>query len=311
MTLLRWLLLLTAVIGLASPAHADDDVKEQARELFHRAGAAMKAGDYAAAAELYDESNTLYPAPTAALGHARALVKLGKLLSAAERYTLLIETELGDDPPEVFVEAVASAKKERELVLPRVPKLVITLDGEAEITLDGEPLPAEALGIERLVDPGEHVVTATRDGEELTQREVRVEEGQTMKVLLSVPSVGAYGDSEASPSGGSVGAQRFTGYALLGLGGAGTLVFAISGGLYLKDRGTVDDECDEDGLCSQEGLDAVDGARTMGAVNTASLIVALVATGAGLTLVLTAPDDDDVAVAPVIGPGFVGVAGRF
>ena len=72
-----------------------------------------------------------------------------------------------------------------------------------------------------------------------------------------------------------------------------------------------DDECDEDGLCSQEGLDAVDGARTMGALNTASLIVALVASGAGLTLVLTAPDDDDVAVAPVIGPGFVGVAGRF
>ena len=197
-------------------------------------------------------------------------------------------------------------------MLPRVPKLVITLDGEAVITLDGEPLPAEALGIERLVDPGQHVVTATRDGEELTQREVTVDEGQTMKVLLSVPSVGEYGDATATQGSGSTGAaQRITGYALLGLGGAGTLVFAISGGLYLKERGTVDDECDEDGLCSQEGLDAVDGARTMGALNTASLIVALVASGAGLTLVLTAPDDDDVAVAPVIGPGFVGVAGRF
>ena len=110
MTLLRWLLLLTVVLGLAAPARADD-VKEQARELFHRAGKAMKAEDYAAAAELYAESNTLYPAPTAALGQARALVKLGKLLSAAEKYTLLLETELGDDPPEVFVEAVESAEK--------------------------------------------------------------------------------------------------------------------------------------------------------------------------------------------------------
>lgn len=50
-------------------------------------------------------------------------------------------------------------------MLPRVPKLLITLDGEAEITLDGEPLPPDALGIERLVDPGAHVVTASRDGE--------------------------------------------------------------------------------------------------------------------------------------------------
>lgn len=309
---LRRLLLLTVVLGLASPAQADDDQKEQARELFHRAGKAMKAGDYAGAAELYERSNRLYPAPTAELGHARALVKLGKLLSAAERYTLLIETELGDEPPEAFVEAVASAKKERELVLPRVPRLVITLDGEAAITLDGERLPPEALGIERLVDPGQHVVSATRDGEELTQREVTVEEGQTMKVLLSVPSVGDYGDEDASGGGGSAGAaQRITGYALLGLGGAATLAFAITGGLYLKERGTVDDECDEEGLCSQAGLDAVDRTRTMGVVNTASLVIALVASGAGLTLVLTAPDDDDVALSPIVGPGFVGLSGRF
>jgi len=320
----RWLpVLFTVLVGHASSARADDDResdKATARELFHDAGKAMKAGDYETAAELYGRSNVIYPAPTAALGQARALVKLGKLLSAAERYTELLNTDLGDDPPRAFLSAFESAERERALILPRVPKLVVILDGEAEIRLDGETLPEEALGIERLVNPGKHVVSAYRGDEELTQREVTVAEGKTLKVQLSVPPPSAAEKAAAEAndarSDGSTEettgqAQRITGYALLGLGGAATLAFAISGGLYLKDRSTVDEQCDDDDRCTAAGLDAVDRTRTMGAVNTASLVIALVSSGAGLTLVLTAPDDDHAAMAPVIGPGFVGVRGRF
>jgi hypothetical protein len=313
----RWPCLLLAFgLTVSVPARGDETSdKATARELFHRAGEEMVAGDYAAAAELYERSNAIFPAPTAVLGQARALVKLGKLLSAAERYNDVMNADLGDKPSKAFREAVEAARSERELILPRVPALLITLDGEAEALLDGEPLPDEGLGVERLVNPGDHVVSARRGGEVLATREVTVAEGKVLEVPLSVPPP-EEGTSpvETEPEGEAGAAQRITSYALLGLGGAASLAFAVTGGLYLSAKGTVDDECDDDNFCSQEGLDAVDRARAMGTGNTVSLVVALVATGAGLTLLLTAPDDEETAaLLPFVSPSVAGLAvtGRY
>lgn len=312
-----WLWLLAiALTGLASPGWAADDeasAKATARELFHRAGERMRAGDYAAAADLYGRSDATFAAPTAVLGQARALVKLGKLLTAAERYNDVIQADLGLEPSKAFVDAVKAARSERELIMPRVPALLITLDGEAEVQLDGEALPREALGVERLVNPGDHVVSAHRRGEVLTTREITVAEGQVLDVPLSVPAPSQPPSTE-DDDGPSGAAQTITGYALIGVGGAALVAFAVTSGLYLDAKGTVDDECDEDNLCSPEGLDAVDRARMVGTVNTASLVIALVASGAGLTLVLTAPDDEEqVAVAPLVSPTAwgLGAMGRF
>jgi hypothetical protein len=100
-----------------------------------------------------------------------------------------------------------------------------------------------------------------------------------------------------------------TGYVLIGLGGASLIASFITGGLYEGSRREVDDECDDQNICSQAGLDAVDETRTLGTVNAITLIGGAAAAGVGLTLVLTADDGDgeQVSVMPTLGPGAAGL----
>jgi hypothetical protein len=94
---------------------------------------------------------------------------------------------------------------------------------------------------------------------------------------------------------------------MLGLGGAGVVAAAVTGGLYLGARGTVDDECDEQSLCSQAGLDAADRARPLGTANLITFFGGIAAAGVGLTLVLTADEDQQVSIAPAALPRFGGI----
>jgi len=54
------------------------------------------------------------------------------------------------------------------------------------VTLDGKDVPSAVLGVERRVNPGEHVVTATRDGKEIFRQKVTLQEGQLFDVDIDV-----------------------------------------------------------------------------------------------------------------------------
>jgi hypothetical protein len=306
--------LLLAFALTASPAWAESDAgKTDARRLFHDAGTAMGAGDYATAALLYAHSNELYPAPTAALGEARALVKLGRLLDAHERYRRLAATDLDDDAPEAFVEAVEAADGERELVRDRLATLIVVVEGEAEVFLDGAALARSAWGEERLVDPGKHHVRAVVEGGRSVEREVHVVEGQVLEVPILVAAAALDDPPEVRVEPASDGsAQRVAGYLMIGVGGAALAAFGITGALYLDAKSTIDAECDAAKRCSQAGLDAVDRGDTLGSVNAAMLIGGLVSATAGVVLVLTAADAQ-VAIAPALSPtsAFLGARWRF
>jgi hypothetical protein len=302
---------LLLAVSQAAAASEDPGDKATARQLFQDAGAAMERSDFETAADLYGRSNTLFPAPTAALGEARALVKLDRLLDAYERYNALVTANLGADAPEAFKQAVIAADKERGLVFERLPALVVKVEGQGAVSLDGRPLPTAALGVKRLVNPGTHRITAPG-----VARVVSVREGQVLEVPIQIPA-GAEPPKPAPPpvedDGDPGSAQRVTGYVMLGLGGAGVVASAVTGGLYLSARGTVDDECDEQALCSQAGLDAADRARTLGTVNLITFFGGIAAAGVGLTLVLTADEGHQLSIAPTALPrsGGITITGRW
>jgi hypothetical protein len=322
---------LAVALTWSRPAAAEEEDtgdKATARQLFHQAGEAMSAGDYAQAADLYARSNALYPAPTAALGEARALVQVGRLLDASERYHALVNSELPEDASDAFKEAVVSARRERKLVMGRLPSLLITLEGDAEVSLDGKPLPPAALGVKRLVDPGEHHIRAVAGERVVFERTVTVAESAVLEVPIRIaadeappplpprPLHDAPDDVDEGASDGS--AQRTAGFVLLGIGAAGLVVWGATGIVYLGDRSTIDRECDARKLCSQEGLDAVNRGKTIGLVNTVSLFAGLAVAATGLTVVLTAPSDTTVAFTPLLSPAItglgsagLGVAGHF
>ena len=112
----RFLVVLGFLVGtlLAAPASAQSDAdKATARNLFFEAKAAYDAGRYEEAAGLFERSNSIFPAPTAALGIARSLRDAGQLVRAHETYRAMIVAGVPEDASPAFKQALDAAKKDR------------------------------------------------------------------------------------------------------------------------------------------------------------------------------------------------------
>jgi tetratricopeptide repeat protein len=327
---------LVFLVALApTPARAQGDAdKTTARNLFLEARAALDAGDHARAAELFERSNQVFPAPTARLGLARALLAMGKLVRAYETLQAIVNEGVPADASDPFKEAVRVAESERATLAKRLPALILGVTpADGVVSVDGEVVPAAALGARRPVDPGEHLVSASAPGRLALRRTVTVVEGATVEVTLALepePASSSEVAEEPAPAAPlppptspppdedrAGGWMRPTGLVVGGVGIAGLVAGAVTGGLYLKAKSDAGDDCREaaDGAfdCTQAGLDAVDRARALATANTVAIVAGGVLAGAGLTLVLVAPGDAEPEIAVLAGPGAAGfrIGGSF
>ncbi|MEZ4446379.1 MAG: tetratricopeptide repeat protein [Polyangiaceae bacterium] len=334
--------LLLGALLLSNPAKAEPPTegpsladRATARTLFFQAVEAAQAGEHAQAVDLFDRSNRLFPAPTAALGLARALVETGRWVRAAEIYYDISRRPEADDEPEAFRQARAASSTELEGLAERLPKVVVTVSGCAEpaVTLDGLALSEATFGVERPVDPGRHELRATAAGCEPTSRAFEVAPSAVEEIALvlaptapplapaaappphEAPPKPAPAPLPPPPREENDGAGfRITGYTLGALGLAGLLGGAITGGLYLKAKATAEAECQSTGAsayqCSQAGLDAVDRGRTLEPINTALFVAGGVGLAAGVTFVILGHVGDD-EVAASLTPGGASLRLRF
>lgn len=115
--------------------------------------------------------------------------------------------------------------------------------------------------------------------------------------------------------------QRLLGFVALGVGGAGLLVGAVSGGLAVSRHGSLIDACPT-GHCRPDQKAAlqpdVDAYNTLGAVSTVGFLAGGVVAGAGVILLLTAPRavqtreaSASISIRPMLGPGYLGAQGSF
>ncbi len=122
----------------------EDATRSAARDMGYAGVEAYQAGDYATAVSKLGKAYGALRVPTLGLWFARSLVKSGRLLEGAERY--LEVTRLPADSGDVAAhkQAQVDAAREREELLPRIPALLISLQGgvDAEVSVDGEPLPS-------------------------------------------------------------------------------------------------------------------------------------------------------------------------
>ncbi len=113
-------------------------------------------------------------------------------------------------------------------------------------------------------------------------------------------------------------------YVGFGVGGAGLLSWAITGGISLSQSNALKDECGADGVCPPEREGDLDTATSLAHVATASFALGLVGTGVGVTALLLSGEDEDgsssdpaprskpaVVLQPVVTLAAVGVKGRF
>jgi hypothetical protein len=300
------LALALALIPAAASAQPSDADKNAARALAEEGQEALDKRDFSTAADRF--------------ARAGAQVGQGKWIAAQETYNRLLREGAPAGAPPVFAKALADARRELDALDPRIPGMIITVRGAASprVTLDGAAVPGAWLGMTHPVDPGRHVVRAEAEGYAPAEATVTAVEHKTETVPFTLVLRAAASPPVAPPletpppaAGGST--RKTLGFTALGVGGAGLLVGAIVGGVEIGKHSQLANAC-PGGVCPPSQYGALDSYHGLSNVPVVGLVVGGVLAAAGVVLVVTAPKavaPSEVSVAPVIGPGFAGVQGRF
>jgi hypothetical protein len=316
----RWAALALFTLGialgpeaLAQPAESAS--RKAARVLAEEGLSLFDQKDYVGALERFNKADSLMDAPTVDVFAARCLVQLGRLVEAAARYQDAINAPLPDDSPQPLKAAQADAKQERAALMPRLPALSLAVEGGADgatLAIDGKAIDPATLREPIPVDPGSHRVEGKRADATVTEQ-VTLAEGEKKSITLKLPKLPPPPKTIHQPE--SPGAwMRTAGLIGLGAGGAGLIVWGITGGIALGQRPTL-----EENGCSNERCPAWSRPGSYSGLRVASMVglySGIGLAGIGATLFLLAPSPSKTTpnaarIEPWIGVASGGVRGAF
>ncbi|WP_394829608.1 hypothetical protein [Pendulispora albinea] len=324
------------------PAGDRASARASARELGERGFKALDRGEWRVAETLFRRAETFYHASSLLLGLARAEAQLGDVVAATEHYQRIIDEGPMPEANPVMIKAVESAKREIGPVKARCARVVVRVTGLTArapaaapvVTLDETGLPGDALGGERLVNPGTHHIAVRVEGEGAAETSVTVAEGESREVSLTLTrepteTAEAQAPSPIVPSSppprthDPSSMQRTLGIAALGLGGAALVTGTISGILALGVKSSLSGSPCATGAagCNRAALDSyqddLSRYHTTTAIATVGFGVAAAGGIAGAILLLTAPSHPSNAssgratILPYAGADGIGAVGRF
>lgn len=330
---------------------ATDDQKAAARILGTDGVRAAMAGDCRTAVDKLSRAEALVHAPTTALPLARCQIQLGKLVAGTEILNRMLNETLPPNAPEPWVDAKRQVPALLEATAPKIGRLRVHVDrpagatGDAQVTIDGSPIPSVLLDNDRPTDPGPHHVTATAAGFTTAATDVSLTEGQSRTVSLrieplpttsavaAVPAAGptpaaagpvavsaptaaaSPAESTASPS-----PDRTPAYVVLGIGGAALVVGTVFGIVALGNKSSLNSDCPAGkNACPASKASDVESLNssldTHALVSTIALAVGAVGVGVGAFLFFSAPSSEaktaGVNVHPWLGLGSAGLNGTF
>jgi len=325
---LGFVLCLSARIAVAE--EVDDASRSAARTLGYAGVEAYQAGDYAAASGKLEKAYTVLQAPSLGLWSARALAKRGKLIEAAERYRQVMRLEVKGGEAAVQKEAQADASKELDELTPRVPSVVIQVEGatatEVSVTIDGAKVASALIGEARPVNPGRHLLEGVK-GSERVKEEITLAEGDKKPVVLRFANgeaaTSSAAASPASPGGAAPASQdrpaasgpmtRTLGWVAIGLGGAGLVVGGVTAGLAVSKKGALETNalCDSELRCLRSEQSDVESYNSMRTISGIGFIAGGVLAATGVVLVLTSPTKSEPETALWLGPNSAGFRRTF
>ena len=333
--------LFASVFGMSSSAAAQEaqDVAA-ARALGQKGTLAAQTGRCDEAVDLLTRAKALMPVPTVLTPLGECQVKLGKLVDGSESLQAAVRADIDASSPKAYVKAQAHAKELLAAVLPRLAHLTIDVKVpsgvSAKATDNGVAVSSVLFGIDRPVDPGKHTIEANAKGYLPKKASITLSEGQKERVPLelaidphppaeAVPADGHPGVTDETghpkPAGSGPGTeshgsgQLIAGIVTTSAGGAMVGIGAILGGLALSKKSTLDDACDAAKHCPATSASDVSSMKTFANTSTALFVIGLSAAAAGTVVILTSPHDapkrDAITLTPLLGPGSIGLAGRF
>lgn len=310
------------VTGTALAESSPQDIA-QARELGGQAQAAFQAGNLAESERLWLAAEKLYPAaPTLTLGLARTQAKLGKVVLAQESYNKIIrEQGQSTNLTPAFKDALESARNEIGAVQKQIASVVLRVESGSvtpTVTLDGQPVSAAGLGLERPVDPGAHAVHAEAPGYKPADTRFEVAaagKAEAKLVLEKAPeSALAKTTTTTTTTDGGLSTRKKAAIVAFGVGGAGLVFGAITGVIALGKHSDLADQCPND-VCPANLQDKNDSYKTMGTLSTVGFLVGGVGavTGAALWFWPASKEKTTAKVdwQPYVGPGGGGLRGTF
>jgi hypothetical protein len=285
----------------------------------------FKAGNFAAACDFLADSYRLEPLPGVLFTWATCELRADRVASAAAHYGAYVDAvgRLSATDRLAEEERRQVAERERARILPEIPYLTVTVAAEAlhtsTVHRDGQLVPAELLGVEVPVDPGEHVIDfETADGSHAQQRVLLDKhEHKTIVLGFAKPREVVPVPVQAPPPLRSSRLVSPWVYVTGGVGVAGVLTGSIAGLLAIRDKRTVDHEC-KGAACSQRGKDAADASSLEATVSTVGFGVGFAGLITSAILYAVDSSHGDARVTPrrgwsviAISPAVVGVGGAF
>ncbi|MGC4089815.1 MAG: hypothetical protein QM756_18405 [Polyangiaceae bacterium] len=277
----------------SAPAHALDEVDSEtrsiARELALQGADAFEKQDFQTALDRFQRAATLFRAPSITVMLARSLARMGRFLEALDRYEETQRLPLPPDAPEAFQHAVDDARSEARALRARIPRLEVRA-GESKsrpsqlvVTLDGRMVPAALLDVERPIDPGAHVLTATAPGMAPFQQEFSLTEGERRAISLPLPAAltqdGPAAPSKPSEPSSSPNNARLWGFGLGGVGVVGLATGAITGAIALNHKSDLDQVCHPG--CPASSADDISAFRLNRTLSYTGFVLGAAALGVG------------------------------
>ncbi|WP_394826874.1 hypothetical protein [Pendulispora albinea] len=275
---------LVASLLATTPALAQSPMeRETARQLMHDGYALQAKGDTTGALDAFRRAHAIMNVPTTGLEVGRTLVALGKIVEARDVLWRVARMKESPDDPPVYRAARDDARELTESLAPRLASLRILPRGAGyTVAIDGTELSPALIGVATKVDPGEHVVTAQRDGRRVELR-VSVAENETKDVPIAIDAraPGSLAPPPAQPHNDPAPPHRVSSLVWVGFIGAGAYMVAggITGGLAIARKSEASSHCEGD-RCLPAAKDALDSSRTFATISTATFI-----TGGALALV--------------------------
>jgi hypothetical protein len=334
------LALLVVLLALAStstalakdPATVSTSDKAAAREAMDRGDALFDQGKTEAALTEYLKADEIMGVPSTGVLVGKAYEKLGKLVEAHDAYLAVgrYKHTPGKPMPDAFVEAKELAAAHAAAIEPKIPTLIITIEGlpagtTPEIAINGETINAAALT--RKVNPGTITVTAKAPGYLERSETASLAESDKTTVTLKMEKDPNAGTAQPpsptptpSPSPKPAPPDAVThdegtlvpSIIAFSIGGAALIAGAVTGGLTFAKESELADTCPDKGQCDEPDL--ISEANTMANVSNAMFAVAGVGAVLGVVFIFVFDGDDEpeaAAIAPMVGPALLGLRGRF
>ncbi|MDC3960671.1 hypothetical protein [Polyangium jinanense] len=294
---------------VARPAAADktDDDARRAEELFKEARAAIDRNDYVTACPKFEESLALVRRAGTLFNLAQCEEHEGRLVTAMRYYKEGIVVLDPGDP------RLAPSKKKLAEIEPRIPFLTIkpktALPKDARVTIDGKE--AEGIGVAVPINPGKRTISVLAPKRTEEKYVIEVAEAEQVEILVTAGKV-----IVEPPPPPLFGPRRIAGIAALGVGGLGFVGAIITGGIIVSANGRVEEGCPRVQCDTAKGYEAAELGKTMLVANAIAWGVGIAGAGAGAVLLLLDGKKKDreknkTGHSFVVGPGFVGVEGKF